>query len=217
MIVRDFHQYYTELRARRIRQEIYLGGVEDYFETNLELIKAKKDFNYLMKKKICDTIFSYFPELKTKEAELKPYLEHVIIAQAPVFFQTVFDLIYDYLVHPNKMEEFTAWKFNNQTEEEIIEKASKFVVDLPDEIKEQYKISLINSHKNRNRIYHFELLMHKTVLACTTDIFLEIPELPSNGIRYLNYKMAANTSILKDDLYDIFANDLQKPYSEFDF
>ena len=84
---------------------------EDYLKNNPEVIKAENNFEKMIKQQVADAVFSYFPELKTKEKTLRKALEEIIDGYAGEIFSNTFDIVYKYLENPNRFDHDKKWNF----------------------------------------------------------------------------------------------------------
>ena len=187
---------------------------EDYLKSNPEVIKAENNFMRMIKQQVGDAVFSYYPELKPREGTLREQLEKIIEERAAEIFCNTFDIVYKYLENPDRFDHDKKWDFHVFTEEQILEEATKETEDLSGEDREFMIKTKIHGRKVMNHIYYFRVVVHKIILSCIAAVFLEVPLLSGNGIRYLNYTMAREAYMLRDAMIGLFYKDLKEP--EFD-
>lgn len=183
----------------------------DYLKNNPDKVKAENDFERMIKQQIADAVFSYYPELRPKEATLRKQLEEVIDESAGKIFIDTFDIVYDYLKEPNRFDHDKKWNWHILTEEETLQEALEETKHLSGESRELSIKDRIHSRKIINHIYYFNVVVHKAILSCISAVYLEIPLLSGNGIRYLDYTMARHARMLREKMIDLFHEDLLEP------
>ena len=177
---------------------------EDYLKSNPELLKAQDNFELMILKEVADVVFSHFPEIKPKEPTLRKEFEKIIDNLASDIFSDTFDIVYNYLENPNRFDHNRKRNFGVRTDEEIQEIAMKKTKHLSGEDKEFMLKVRIQGLKVLNRKYTYPQKIHKAILRCITSVFLEIPLLPGNGLRYIDYCIAGHAYTLGDEMVKLF-------------
>ena len=79
MFVKKYYKFLHYLDSID-KSEIYFRGDrhEEYEAKNYGYVKGREDFFDTMKSEVCNATFSYFPELKSKEAILRPKCEKIL-------------------------------------------------------------------------------------------------------------------------------------------
>lgn len=93
----------------------------------------------------------------------------------------------------------------------MLEEAIRETEYLPEEKREVAIKSRIQTRKIFNHIYYFRVVIHKAILSCISAVYLEVPLLSGNGIRYLDYTMARHAYMLRDNMIGLFHKDLLEP------
>ena len=219
MFVKKYHQFKCSLHSPDSRDVYWRGDYfEEYEENNYGYVHGREEFIVKIKGEVCEATFSYFPELKPKESVLRPRLEKAIEEDcAHWLYEHLFDLILGFYENKEFKWEEKEWAYKEiRTEEEMEQETLDFIkkCNVEPENIDFIRSMTYHSAKNQNHYNFYQQVVHKAVLRCVADLFLEIPELSSNIIRYINFTTYRQASMLEFELFEIIAGDTVRPYDE---